>query len=1443
MRLMFFGLASALLLSTGALALDRPWISDVYFYWYSWDRQQETGGWHGGVWNKPLQGYYDSSTYEDNLRSLHCASEWGLTHHFMDYWGPGWKGEDGGPREAVVMRAAEALQEAGYDIHMGFYQDGQDFEMREFVRNLDPKRHCRFWVENYASSPVFPRLGDLPFSLIYGRNGRPELSEDQTAYRDYLREKYQTLRALNARWGTKYDNWEDIKIDYADGVERADAIRFQYAQWQAAWAKVDRRMPQEFGLPGLRVSFDVAYQPFRGFGYSLFAKTFAGPHSYGGIFGQPDDQDVQRFIQAAVAKKYDTVFFDHFKNMYADPNTTGRIPGTLYPPEPLHFDRFWVGALCRYSEALLHLSWNEWWEGSNLEPSVEYGKTFCEKNQLYSTILQQCFPAVQQWNRGAKVAVLLNDWLWLSGGRHPEDVYGVVQSLRRANILFDLLPDDFVSAESLDNFEVVIAPTGGAGLGENAAGESIAALVRDWLDSGAKGERPPRKLVVSALPEYWQWLGLSEGPPADLGKAKPGKDMSVFVDVGEPGDEKFLLEGMSAREDWGKLPEGAFGATTGKHTCRWLPGGGKRTVLVLPLSPHRDHVLRLAGSALRPNSAQVLIDGVPAGELNIVAGYHEYELPISAEVVGDRRMGEVTLVYEQSIVPTKVDPEKYGTDSRTCNLSVTWLQLCTANLPRSAEQNYELPGSFVQFNKTAPGKLRGRKVETGYQRFPRLNAGPAEVMSRYHPQQIPRDIVVKRGGNFVWYVNGLVGAQDGVFVAPIVETWARMAPRRTARGDHAMATILDAADRTRIVVAFNEDIENLAHVKIALPVGASQVAEAKALIHDGARDRKLEARKKGPTLHLEDAIRYCGVYQITLGPIKVQTPKLVLHPGETQAVRVKLENLDKRPCSGTLTLTTFVPSIKAEPVEFHVGARGTTPVMLEVSARPDADWGTRAVIFDVESAGRHACFWRQLVIERNPQPRVRTSIVDAGRPRVQIENRENGYAANAPLRGAVLHFEDGAQRVPELPSGDTRRVQLPGRFVPRDRPATRPGLLRLEWDEWGRPKAVVAPILVAEYPTEYDELPGALCPVAVFTPRAMERRNDLVFLDASGVRKPDDAPARVLGCIDDDGQTLLTQYDERTKTLLAVATLPARGCRQLYFALPEKPAPPTDLTVESVDLGTGYGKITVRNSFLEVQLDEASGGTVTRLVARETGRDYGAQSCGVAYGSWGHFSALKPRTDTASYIGAETKTRQRDSAGKLELLESGPVRTIIRATWRDAHLHAEQLYTFYAFQKYFELDTSVRPDKEPADVDEIVLLDLRLKRNELTKIYPGFSGSVQNFKQEKSHFGWRQSRHIPRVATCFTPPKNEESLSLIIGETPGCTGWRQGFWPAQRPEPGPIEFADLEVTTNRWRPAEAHVWVYLHQGNQAAAQRFADELETPPVPIVPRRWRWRVTPK
>lgn len=263
-----------------AVALDRPWIGDVFFYWYTWDYDRELGGWMQGVHNTPLGGYYDSRTLADNRRSLWLASEWGMTHHFMDYWTPDWKGEGGRMREAIVMEAAESLRKAGYDVWMSYYQDGQNFEMAEFSKNVSEKRDVHQWLSDFARSPVWPKIDGQPLQLVYARNGSPKVTLDHPGFRRFLKARYGDAAALNRAWKTGYRDFDEIEMSTtARGHLRADSIAYQFDVWQREWRKLDGLVKEQFGLPGMRASFDVGYGPFLDFGFGEFARVLGGPHS------------------------------------------------------------------------------------------------------------------------------------------------------------------------------------------------------------------------------------------------------------------------------------------------------------------------------------------------------------------------------------------------------------------------------------------------------------------------------------------------------------------------------------------------------------------------------------------------------------------------------------------------------------------------------------------------------------------------------------------------------------------------------------------------------------------------------------------------------------------------------------------------------------------------------------------------------------------------------------------------------------------------------------------------------------------------------------------------------------------------------------------------------------------------------------------------------------
>ncbi|MBI2302706.1 MAG: hypothetical protein HYU66_27685 [Armatimonadetes bacterium] len=861
-------LTLALLLATPALALDSPWISDTYFYWYQWDYARQWGGWEGGVYNTPLGGYYDSARFDDNLHQLHTASEWGVSHHFMDYWGPGWKGEGGEPREMTLVRATEALRARGYPIFMGAYQDGTDFDMADFVKNVQPGRDAFFYLDLFGRHDSYPKLKGQPVALIYGRNGFPKITAKDEGFRDYLQARYGDIGKLNRQWGSSYPSFDGIRLDFGSGFARYESIQYQYELWQLAWDQVGSVARERWHQPGVLCSWDVGFQPYQGWGFSDMCRVFVGTHSYGGIFDVPHSEGVERFIQAQVAKAYDTVFFDTYKNYYHDWEI--RIPGICYPPDFNAFDRFWMQVLLNKSEALLHLSWNEWWEGSNLEPSLEYGKTYCEKNLLWASVLQQCFPSVHNWNRGARVAVLLNDWNWYVGGTHTADIYGTVQALRRSGVTFDLLPDDFVDARALGRFDTVIAPTAGVGLGFNLQGQAILPLLRAWVEGKAG-----RKFVLSQLPDIDPasklnvdaWLGLRPLQAAG-GATRPGADMNVVVDVGTEGDEKFLVAGMSQREDWGKLPADSFGAQTGKHTVRWCPAAGKRTTFLLPFAAHRDHVLRFGGDALQGQTVTVVIDDQPVGTVAIKPGYNEYELAIPAGQVGGLEFAALHLQWEKAIIPSEIDPKTYPSENRVTNLAIEFLQLATAGTAKNAPVRFKLPESKLTLTAEFPGALKGRDLPADYTPHRAVQAG--KVLSRYAADQAARDLLLSAGKGQVWYCNGFLGTVPEPRYFDAILDWSGAKRDVRVEGAGVLGGTVSAGDTT-VVLAYNNDAPEKRTVSITRAARDLPVSEVQVLSLDGNALPQIYPGQPGKRSDVKMTVpmAYYAALEVAYAPVRV----------------------------------------------------------------------------------------------------------------------------------------------------------------------------------------------------------------------------------------------------------------------------------------------------------------------------------------------------------------------------------------------------------------------------------------------------------------------------------------------------------------------------------------------------------------------------------------------
>ena len=1401
-----------------ASALDRPWISAVFFYWYTWDYDQELGSWVGGIHNTPLDGYYDSRTFRDNRRSLSQASEWGVTHQFMDYWSPHWKGEGGEMREAIVMRAAESLRKEGYDVWMGYYQDGDNFEMQEFSRNVSEKRDVHQWLRDFAKSEVWPKIDGEPLQLVYARNGRPKTSIDHAGFRGFLKARYGAVAALNKTWGTDFGAFDEIEMSFgAKGHRRVESIEYQYEIWRREWEKLNGLVRKEFGLPGMRASFDVGYKPYMSFGFANFARVLGGPHSYAGIFGPPDDQDAERFIQAAVAKKYGTAFLDHFKNYYHDWDI--RVPGFAFLPDPYNFDRFWVGSLARHSEALLHLSWNEWWEGSNLEPCYEFGKTYCEKNLFYATLMKLTFDSIRNAGHGAPVAVLLNDWRLMSGAQHIDELYGVIQILRRLNVPFDLLPDDMVTSDTLKGFKLVVAPTYGCGLGYNSKRERIADVLVDWLKRG------DRRLIVSDHDSLAPMFGLREIQPTAPAAAERGQDLNVFVDVGVEGDTKFLTSGGSHRENWGRLPKGAFGAGS-NLTVRWTPGAGDETTFLLPCSPNRDHIIRLAGRAIWANEATVNVNGRAAAKMAIKPGTVDASARVPADAIGASPMVRLVLRYSRTHVPMKEAPKRYPTEARVCNVAIDYVQWSTANVPaRTTKQQYTMPRESIRLADDLFVNAKGESLSTAFALRRCLTGTETQILTELTIGRVPRDLSLRFGPSKVIYVNGLlseVGAPE--YWLPVLRDWAGVDFHRFAVGEHCVASRLAAGD-TQFVACFNKDISLPRELRLSIPPTDVPLSEVMALSRDG---KAYEALPCQPVVR--DTLRYYGVYQFAFAPARIETPRLVLQPGESKTFRVKVTNLTGAPVSGTIQAASVIPTLKGKATPVSLTPRETKSVMVPITAAATSDWGKKTIYFNLRCGERHAVALRELIVQKPTDVRLASTIVDADRPDITLAVPANPYGETAALTGR-LTCSGRTVELPTISEGTQGQVRLPASSLP---PANAPRLIRrkLRITPPAPGREIERDIFLAVRPTSYTGPEDAQTALIVFNARAVPLDHELLEARVPNVPSPCCVRA-------EDGVPVPSQTDG-PDLVRFLAVVPGRSARTFYLCRTPA-AVEADLVCSPARLGSGNGVLKVANSHFSIALSEAAGGTMTSLRSLKTERDYGRNSFGVNYGQFSQHDPAVPRTNTVQYI-HENKVRQTDSPGKIELLASGPAAVVVRVTWADAKVRVEQTYEFRAYQPFFVIRQKVRP-VDLADVQELVALNAQFRPHRLNKTYPNFVGVVND--KEQPHFGWRYGTWVPDYATLMARGTFDESISLIMTRKQGLNEIRQGFWPERRPKSGKCAIAQIELLADRATGCDAEVYVLLHGRHQIVAKQFlADRRNAPAVHVVASpRWSQRTTPQ
>jgi len=943
------------------------------------------------------------------------------------------------------------------------------------------------------------------------------------------------------------------------------------------------------------------------------------------------------------------------------------------------------------------------------------------------------------------------------------------------------------------------------------------------------------------------------------------------VDVGTPDDERFL-RGGSFPENWGNIPADSFGATQESVTVRWTPGTGGRISLTLPVSPGRDHVLRLRGRPFRDNPLQVLVGDRLVQEVMLSGNFRVYEVPVPERFLRGRRLARVVLFFPKPMIPQRVDPEHFPNEPRACNFGLDWAQWSTDNVGISREQNFTMPQERLALASpsgtvTAPaGEIPVQPSEYETVAAPR----GARVLSRYQAGDCPRDIALRCGQGEVLYVNGLLSdTQAPAYWDRLLSRWAGQRTDALVSGPDVIGCRLSAGD-TELLLAYNYGGERVAPVQARVGVweyGSVRartathhspltthsptptlphshtptlpVASVRALARDGKQWQMVPYRVENGQVRFSDQIGYYAIYEVARGPVRVSWPNPALQPGEARSVAVRLENLTAQAVRGKLSLEGYVPTVRAETAAFSLPPRGKSTVALKLRVDPRAEWGHRTVVLRVDANGRRCSLWQPLVVERNPDLRLEASFPAPGQAQVTVNNAANPYIGTAAASGMRVLVAGQELDFGTLAAGQSRglpvsfpasAVKAAGAAVP-DGAAPRLGELpvRLTYRSrglrWKAPRSVPAPVL----PEAFPRLAGADGVIVVCNPADRPVDGETVSLGR--------APETPVHVREAGGHVVPSQVTGGE--LHALVSIRPHSALTLYRCSGTAPASASDLQIEKRDLGTGQGSVTLRNTRVSLTLDEAAGGVVTSLVSAATGCEYGMGSFGATEGVFGKPDPLRPALTTVEYVKDQRKGLE--PGARIEVEAEGPLFAAVKVTSRLGARAVSTRYVLPAHSAAFEVERVVEPAAATAGAvtatagAEVVALDVTLRRNAIAKIFPNFTGVFET--PEQPHFGWREGAHVPSYASMMAPNDFRESVSFVLHSQEGIARFRQGIWPKQRPKPGPAENARLEyIAAPGARRASLALTVMLHPGHPRIARRRLEEPAPYAIPIPQPQW-------
>lgn len=471
---------------------QEPVVGVYYYPWFRGEPFEQVG-------LTPVRAFNNVDDDRDIQSVLTRITEYGINFAAVSYW-------DNEKSLEIFQRTlaqAEKLRDSGRVLFLAPYLEPPTLDKR--FADLDAIqnniRFLRGYLQSTKASPCLARMGDRFLTPIYVASYQPTANAE--AWGTFLKKKYPDLEALSQALGRKVEDWAQV----ASIPPQPGSLEHALCQEYREQALVD-------GVQAFRKSVrsENGQEPVC---IGDCSSSVVSPRAYmkamGGLtwysFGQAIVQPFAKpKIESEIAKSENAHFFYTLAPGYVD--TQQRWEGGRIEGEPFLYPYAWTHALCTLPEGLMILTHSEWFEGSVIDESKEYGKSRLETTELYASVFKSTFQdAYAQKRKTHEICVILNErvpYRLNASGQGMDDVTGWVELLGALSQEFDVLPETTLSREALSGRKLAIVPACRQGLSLEAR-----EILMAWLQ-----ETPDAVLVATRSPQWAEAVGVTLGPEA-----------------------------------------------------------------------------------------------------------------------------------------------------------------------------------------------------------------------------------------------------------------------------------------------------------------------------------------------------------------------------------------------------------------------------------------------------------------------------------------------------------------------------------------------------------------------------------------------------------------------------------------------------------------------------------------------------------------------------------------------------------------------------------------------------------------------------------------------------------------------------------------------------------------------------------------------------------------